>query len=398
LFNIPPMETSSADWTVGNYSIVGSSGFGLSDTFIAVHNLVRTCVCIKRVPLSSLRDALAVGDVPFLCGIMHQNITEVFEVIKTDNCLNVVFSLATVSLNSIMTPNEPLSEDAARSHFRQIAHGVAYLHLTRGIVHGSLTMDSVLFDAANDIQLSDVGLARLRRNKVDDTMGTSPEFIAPEVLLGMPYGMPADIWSLGVLLYFMVTGRSLFPQSSMPRVLQQICSDEPAVPMTLSDELRDLVHRLLAKAPENRITIDRIIAHPWLAGPGGCSVESQLVEVSLNLLTLRTIAKLGVTIDPKAIKDTFVQGRNSPQTACYRILRRQEQLTKQGGRRIKIRLSSVGNVWSVRRDKPLDRLVGHFRSFRCRSVSMLPRVGYQRTKPHIFENARPSIFDDTDHS
>jgi serine/threonine protein kinase len=392
------MDNPSADWTVGNYLIVGPARFGLSDTFIAIHNLVRTRVCIKRVPISSLRDTLTVGDVPFLCGIEHQNITEVFEVIETDNCLNVAFSLATASLNSIMTPNEPLAEDVARSHFRQIAHGVAYLHLTRGIVHGSLTMDSVLFDAANYIQLSDVGLAQLRRNRLDDTMGTSPEFIAPEVLLGEPYGMPADIWNLGVLLYFMVTVRSLFPQSSMPRVFQQICHDEPAVPMTLSGELRDLIHRLLAKAPENRITVDRIIAHPWLVGPGGCSVESQLVEVSLDLLTLRKIAKLGVTIDPREIRDTLVQGRNSPQTACYRILRRQEQLAKRGGRRIEVRLSSVGDVWPVRREKLPDRLVGHFRSFRCRSVSMFPRVGYQIARTHIFEDTRPSVYDHTDHS
>ena len=98
-------------------------------------------------------------------------------------------------------------EGEARGLFRQLLSALQHCH-QRGMVHGDLKLGNLLLDANNDAKISDFGLSnQWHPQKKLDTFCGSPAFTAPELFLGRPYtGPEQDVWSLGSILYTMVTG------------------------------------------------------------------------------------------------------------------------------------------------------------------------------------------------
>jgi serine/threonine protein kinase len=93
----------------------------------------------------------------------------------------------------------------------------------------------------------------------------SPAYVAPEIILEEPYSTAADIWSVGVLLYLMVTGRFPFNTENMSTLMQDILTTKPTMPPGMSPLLADLILRLLDKDPETRIALKDIKLSPWIA-------------------------------------------------------------------------------------------------------------------------------------
>lgn len=142
----------------------------------------------------------------------------------------------------------------------QIAHGVGAAHAV-GIVHRDLKPSNVLFDAAGTPKVVDFGLAKRDGGSevtaTGQVLGT-PAYMSPEQAQGDAkfVGPPADVWSLGVILYEALTGRRPFAAENPLRLLQQIGADEPAPPRALVPAVpRDLeliCLKCLAKAPHER--------------------------------------------------------------------------------------------------------------------------------------------------
>ena len=99
------------------------------------------------------------------------------------------------------------TDGEARGPFRQLVSALQHCH-QRGMVHGDLKLGNLLLDANNDAKISDFGLSnQWHPQKKLDTFCGSPAFTAPELFLGRPYtGPEQDVWSLGSILYTMVTG------------------------------------------------------------------------------------------------------------------------------------------------------------------------------------------------
>lgn len=101
-------------------------------------------------------------------------------------------------------------------------------------------------------------------NDVTTDQKCETEFAAPEVLQANPYSHSADTWSLGVILYFMLTATLPFEK---PNLEKQICEAEPDLDLVLKEgfceQAKDLVMRMLDKEPENRINIDAVTVHEW---------------------------------------------------------------------------------------------------------------------------------------
>eukprot|EP00887_Chlorella_sp_A99_P007783 scaffold20.g7783.t1 len=169
-----------------------------------------------------------------------------------------------------------LPEAEARRIFVQILQAVDYCHRHR-FVHRDLKPENVLLDGSGQVKVVDFGLAGLTTplsGDLKDFCGT-PEFAAPE-LLGSNYDGPtADLWSLGVILYELLQARGAglagagfvpFRGPDLAGTLRAATRGECApLPATVSPECRDLVARLLRPKPTERITMEEMMGHPWLA-------------------------------------------------------------------------------------------------------------------------------------
>ncbi|MFG2354624.1 serine/threonine-protein kinase [Streptomyces sp. NPDC048521] len=134
---------------------------------------------------------------------------------------------------------------------------------TAGVLHRDVKPDNVLLGRYDRVVLTDFGIAQIEGDtRLTDTGGFvgSPEYIAPERVLGQRPGPASDLWSLGVVLYTATEGVSPFRRSNTPATLQSVLNATPAPPASASGPLAEVINGLLQKDPAHRPAVDRVRA------------------------------------------------------------------------------------------------------------------------------------------
>eukprot|EP01124_Arcella_intermedia_P015647 TRINITY_DN221_c0_g1_i2.p1 TRINITY_DN221_c0_g1~~TRINITY_DN221_c0_g1_i2.p1 ORF type:complete len:403 (-),score=95.25 TRINITY_DN221_c0_g1_i2:29-1237(-) len=157
------------------------------------------------------------------------------------------------------------SEERSKFYAAEIASALLHLH-ENGIIYRDLKPENLLLDSEGHIVITDFGLSKEIKDGETHTFCGTPEYLAPEVLLGAGHSYAVDWWSLGTLVYEMITGLPPFYSEDRTQMYQMILNDDLVFPNDMSDEVCDLLLGLLEKDPRDRITPDEIQEHPWFKG------------------------------------------------------------------------------------------------------------------------------------
>lgn len=153
---------------------------------------------------------------------------------------------------------EGMADKEIQSIFRQIAEAVQHLHEHK-IVHRDIKDENVVLDQDGGVRLIDFGSAAYLKGRRYDTFVGTLDYAAPEILAGKTYeGPPQDIWALGILLYTLVYRENPFYD------IDEILGHELRVPFVLSEGSLDLIRKMLDRNEDKRLTIQEVLAHPWL--------------------------------------------------------------------------------------------------------------------------------------
>lgn len=147
------------------------------------------------------------------------------------------------------------SEDCAAFYGAQAASALCHLH-KNGILYRDLKPENCLLDEKGNLLLTDFGLSKIAENDATcNSMLGTPEYMAPEVLMGEPYDYTVDWWSFGALLYDFMTGNPPFTGANKDRVVKKIVGQKykANMPYYLSADAKDLLRRLLRKEPQRRL-------------------------------------------------------------------------------------------------------------------------------------------------
>ena len=231
-------------------------------------------------------------EIAILRRLRHPNLVVLRDVLASKDKVYVVMEfVAGGELFDRVAAEGPLPEREARRLFQQLADALAHCH-SAGVFHRDLKPENVLLTREGDVKLSDFGFGHLsisssgrgggRGGGGDDGGGDdgggddndafmlstacgTPAFIAPEVLARKGYeGGPADVWSLGVTLAVMLSGRLPFDEPSLPRLFRKIAAAEFSLPAWVPEGGADLVAAMLRADPRDRPTLERIFEHPWV--------------------------------------------------------------------------------------------------------------------------------------
>jgi len=217
-------------------------------------------------------------EIAILKKVDHPNVVKLVEVVDDPEEDNLYMAFELLEKGEIleMPANKPLTEEEAWTCFRDVVHGLEYLHYQK-VIHRDIKPSNLLRADNGEVKIADLGVSDEFDGPdafLTNTAGT-PAFTAPESLSqqadSTPYsGKAADIWSLGVTLYCLVYGKVPFHGESVPVVYHKIRTEKIEVPDTtgLSTELRDLIELMLIKNPLERITLPEIKDHPWVTGYG----------------------------------------------------------------------------------------------------------------------------------
>ena len=327
------MSQPESSMHVGNYSLLYKLGAGsFAEVFMGMHDIVSKPVAIKHINKSRItrqKDQIRiVREMEIMKTVVHQYITELFEIIEDETSFWLVMELApNGSLKNMIQTGVPMDEAECRRIFVQIVQGLGYLHTQCNIIHRDLKAENVLFDERNNVRLIDFGLSSMFETGVYKTACGSPVYTAPEVIKRVSYGKSADIWSLGVLLYLMATGQFPFEDESMPKLLHKVTHEPVPVPQGVSKELRDLLQKLLQKQPEMRIDITEIFDHPWIACAYPLSERKRRMLfkscISEDFMDRQIVEELeALNVDTHELREFLIRGKYNALTAMYRIKRR----------------------------------------------------------------------------
>ncbi|XP_052527533.1 death-associated protein kinase 2 isoform X6 [Tympanuchus pallidicinctus] len=212
-------------------------------------------------------------EVDILQQTLHANIIKLHDIYE--NKTDVILILELVSggeLFDFLAQKESLSEEEATRFIKQILDGVNYLH-SKKIAHFDLKPENIMLLDKNipipHIKLIDFGLAHKIEDGVEfkNIFGT-PEFVAPEIVNYEPLGLAADMWSIGVITYILLSGASPFLGETKQETLANITAvnyefDEEFFSNT-SDLAKDFIRKLLVKDTRKRLTIQEALSHPWI--------------------------------------------------------------------------------------------------------------------------------------
>ncbi|XP_061104934.1 serine/threonine-protein kinase MARK2-like isoform X6 [Conger conger] len=256
---------------IGNYRLLKTIGKGnFAKVKLARHVLTGKEVAVKIIDKTQLNSSSLqklFREVRIMKLLNHPNIVKLFEVIETEKTLYLVMEYASGGeVFDYLVAHGRMKEKEARAKFRQIVSAVQYCH-QKCIVHRDLKAENLLLDAEMNIKIADFGFSNefTLGNKLDTFCG-SPPYAAPELFQGKKYDGPeVDVWSLGVILYTLVSGSLPFDGQNLKELRERVLRGKYRIPFYMSTDCENLLKKFLILNPTKRGSLEQqIMKDRWM--------------------------------------------------------------------------------------------------------------------------------------
>uniref|UniRef100_A0A8C3NZT9 Microtubule affinity regulating kinase 2 n=1 Tax=Cyanoderma ruficeps TaxID=181631 RepID=A0A8C3NZT9_9PASS len=242
---------------IGNYRLLKTIGKGnFAKVKLARHVLTGKEVAVKIIDKTQLNSSSLqklFREVRIMKVLNHPNIVKLFEVIETEKTLYLVMEYASGGeVFDYLVAHGRMKEKEARAKFRQIVSAVQYCH-QKFIVHRDLKVSSPLGDPQEPTHTP------------LDTFCGSPPYAAPELFQGKKYDGPeVDVWSLGVILYTLVSGSLPFDGQNLKELRERVLRGKYRIPFYMSTDCENLLKKFLILNPTKRGTLEQIMKDRWM--------------------------------------------------------------------------------------------------------------------------------------
>nr|XP_046245898.1 MAP/microtubule affinity-regulating kinase 4 isoform X3 [Scatophagus argus] len=318
---------------IGNYRLLKTIGKGnFAKVKLARHIPTGREVAIKIIDKTQLNPTglqKLFREVRIMKTLKHPNIVQLFEVIETEKTLYLIMEYASGGeVFDYLVAHGRMKEKEARAKFRQIVSAVHYCH-QKNIVHRDLKAENLLLDADSNIKIADFGFSNeFSAGSKLDTFCGSPPYAAPELFQGKKYDGPeVDIWSLGVILYTLVSGSLPFDGQNLKELRERVLRGKYRVPFYMSTDCEGILRRFLVLNPAKRCSLEQIMKDKWLnVGYDGDELKPHTEpEEDLNDPN-RIDVMVGMGFTREEVRDSLVSQRYNNVTATYLLLGRKNEV------------------------------------------------------------------------
>lgn len=255
---------------IGKYRVIKTIGKGnFAIVKLAKHVPTGRLVAIKIIDKSQLSSSSLqkmCREVKVMKSLNHPNIVKLFEVMETNRTMYLVLEYASGGeIFDYLVTKGRMKESDVRAKFRQIVSAVHYCH-QKSIVHRDLKAENLLLDRDFNIKIADFGFSNeFNFHHKLNTFCGSPPYAAPELFQGKKYtGPEVDVWSLGVILYTLITGSLPFDGHNLKELKEKVMKGKYSVPFYVPSDCHRLLRKFLVLNPAKRITLEAAMKDKWL--------------------------------------------------------------------------------------------------------------------------------------
>jgi eukaryotic-like serine/threonine-protein kinase len=259
---------------LGRYVIDSEIGRGaMGVVFKATDSVLQRTVAVKTVNMAMEKDHADKYEARFYQearaagGLNHPNIVTVYDAGKAGDVVYMAMEyIQGVELRSLLVEGQPMGIAQAISIAAQVAEGLGYAH-QQGVVHRDIKPANIMVVADGPVKITDFGIARMRASADLTQTGVmlgSPKYMSPEQVIGKRADHRSDVFSLGVILYEMLTGAAPFAGENVTALMYQIVNFAPPAPSSVNPHVPEMldfvVAKMLAKPLEERYQDAREVA------------------------------------------------------------------------------------------------------------------------------------------
>ncbi|XP_063707103.1 serine/threonine-protein kinase MARK2 isoform X14 [Culicoides brevitarsis] len=340
-----PMRGSGQRWRpteehIGKYKLLKTIGKGnFAKVKLAKHVPTGKEVAIKIIDKTQLNSSSLqklFREVRIMKMLDHPNIVKLFQVIETDKTLYLVMEYASGGeVFDYLVLHGRMKEKEARAKFRQIVSAVQYCHQKK-IIHRDLKAENLLLDSEMNIKIADFGFSNefTPGSKLDTFCG-SPPYAAPELFQGKKYDGPeVDVWSLGVILYTLVSGSLPFDGSTLRELRERVLRGKYRIPFYMSTDCENLLRKFLVLNPAKRASLETIMKDKWMNMGYEDDELKPYIEPMADLKDQKRIeALVAMGYNRTDIEDSLAQSRYDDVFATYLLLGRKNTDPESDGSR-----------------------------------------------------------------
>ena len=275
---------------VGDYFITKKIGKGsFSNVYKAYHKDSKLVFALKIIDIVNFSPKLLESldnEIKILINIDHPNIVKLHETVRSKNYIYLVLDYCeNGDLHQYIKKNKNLDEKIVKDFFTQASKGLYFLW-SNNLIHRDLKPHNLLLTIDNVIKIADFGFARyIEEAKLLDTLCGSPIYMAPEILKNREYNSKVDLWSMGIILYELLTSKPPFTGKNHVELLNNILSTKFIMPDNSSKNCSNLLTSLLNVNPNYRIEFFKFFEHPYFEGYDFSQKPKKNINITEDYIT-----------------------------------------------------------------------------------------------------------------
>ncbi|KAL3312818.1 hypothetical protein Ciccas_008584 [Cichlidogyrus casuarinus] len=270
------LNSSAKKWKLADFDIgrcLGKGSFG--SVYLAREKVSRFIFSLKILYKSSFTSPDSMQqlcrEIDIQFHLRHPNIVQLFSYFYDHKRIYLMFEYVPKGhLEDELKKFQYFTHIRAASYLYQLASAINYFH-NKHIIHRDIKATNVLIGSKGEVKITDFGQSIHRpssnRNKFVGTI----EYIPPEIALctednvsNTPYDQSVDIWSLGILTFFMLTGELPFAKFDLATTMKHIQTGQIVIPERIGSEASTIIRAMLQYDPKRRLNAEQLIAHRWV--------------------------------------------------------------------------------------------------------------------------------------
>ena len=251
------LEFKPGKQIAGRYTLLGVIGRGATSVvYKALDNKLNRNVALKIIPRRESLEERVKREIKIAAGLNHPAIVHLYDFLSSDKYYIVIMELVEgISLRKLLVKKKKIPWDKATYIAVQLASALEEAH-SKQIIHRDIKPENVLITKDGKVKLADFGIAALIQRSKQIAVSGTPGYMAPEQITGKYLDETADIYSLGVVLYEMLTGTNPFVAEDFKEAVHRALNLNPVEPHlvdpSVPKKLSDIVMKAMAKDPDFR--------------------------------------------------------------------------------------------------------------------------------------------------